>query len=45
MNCCGRGILELKCPFSGREYHPNELKLAMKRSFLYEGGLIKSHRY
>ena len=43
-HCCGQGILEIKCPFSGKECHPNDLK-GKKGFFLYQHGLIQSNRY
>ena len=44
-NCCGKGIIEVKCPFSGKDCHPDELKIVMKNSFLDDNGLVRSHRY
>ena len=43
-DCCGESILEIKCPFSGRECHPTELQ-NRKNSFLTEFGLLRSHKY
>ena len=43
--CVGEGIVEIKCPFSGREKHPSEL-MKTKGFFLNEKGLLnRSHRY
>ena len=43
--CVGEGIVEIKCPFSGRENHPNQL-MKNKGFFLNEKGLLnRSHRY
>ncbi len=42
--CCGQGLLEIKCPFSGRHSHPQELK-GMPGSFLKINGLSRSHKY
>ena len=43
--CVGEGIVEIKCPFSGQEAHPNQL-MKNKGFFLNEKGLLnRSHRY
>ena len=43
--CVGKGIVEIKCPFTGREYHPDHLN-KLKNSFLDANGLLnRSHRY
>ena len=43
-DCCGQGLLEIKCPFSGRHSHPQELK-GKPGSFLKAKGLSRSHNY
>ena len=43
-DCCGQGLLETKCPFSGRHGHPQELK-GKPGSFLKANGLSRSHKY
>jgi len=37
--CVGEGIVEIKCPFSGREYRPDQLN-KLKNSFLDANGLL-----
>jgi len=37
--CVGKGVVEIKCPFAGREYHPNQLH-TIKNSFLNAKGLL-----
>ena len=43
-DCCGKGLLEIKCPFSGKDLHPSALK-GRPGSFLTDGGLNRSHKY
>ena len=43
-HCCGQGLLEIKCPFSGKDCHPDDLK-GKKGFFLNKQGLIRSNRY
>ena len=44
-DCCfGKGTVEIKCPFSGRECNPAELH-KLKNSFLNKYGLLRSHKY
>ena len=38
-DCCGKGLLEIKCPFSGKDLHPSALK-GRPGSFLTDGGLV-----
>lgn len=42
--CCGQGLLEIKCPYSGKDCHPSDLK-GKKGFFLNKQGLIQSHKY
>ena len=42
--CCGDGIIEIKCPFSVQDGKPEEL-IGRKGSFLNDAGLIHSHKY
>lgn len=42
--CCGEGIIEIKCPFSVRDEMPEDL-VGRKGSFLNDAGLIHSHKY
>jgi len=43
--CVGEGIVEIKCPFSGREYCPDQPN-KLKNSFLDANGLLnRSHRH
>lgn len=42
--CCGKGLLEIKCPFSVKDLHPSALK-GRPGSFLTEAGLNRSHKY
>lgn len=42
--CCGTGLLEIKCPYSGRNSHPDALRCANK-SFLNSQGLVRTHKY
>lgn len=42
-DCCGDGVIEIKCPYSGRECHPKELS---GKLFLNGDGRLKhSHKY
>ena len=43
-DCCGQGLLEIKCPFSGRHGNPQEL-MGKPGSFLKANGLSRSHKY
>lgn len=43
-NCCGTGLLEIKCPYSGNDSHPDSFR-TKKRSFLNSQGLVRSHKY
>ena len=42
--CCGKGIIEIKCPFSCKEGIPEDL-MGKKGSFLNKQGLVKTHKY
>lgn len=42
--CCGEGLVEIECPFSGKDSHPDVLK-SKKNSFLNAHGLLTSHKY
>ena len=42
--CCRDGLVEIKCPFSGKDSHPDVLK-SKKNSFLNTHGLTTSHKY
>ena len=39
--CCGTGLLEIKCPYSGNDSHPDSFQ-TKKRSFLNSQGLVHS---
>ena len=42
-DCCGDGVIEIKCPYSGRECHPKDLR---GKLFLNSDGRLKhSHKY
>ena len=43
-DCCGKGLLEIKCPFSGRDIHPSGLR-GKPQSCLGEKGVVTSHAY
>ncbi len=43
-NCCGNGLIEIKCPFSVKDGEPHLLQ-DKKGSFMDKKGLIKSHKY
>ncbi len=43
-NCCGHGLIEIKCPFSIKDGEPHLLQ-DKKGSFMDKKGLIKSHKY
>ncbi|XP_065914471.1 uncharacterized protein [Dysidea avara] len=44
-SCCGgQGIVEIKCPFSGKGTHPSQLH-RLKNSFLNETGLRQNHKH
>ena len=43
-HCCGQGLLEIKCPFSGADSHPNDLKQT-KGFYLNKQGLSRTHKY
>ena len=43
--CCdGKGIVEIKCPFSSKDRHPSEIH-ELKNSFLNKIGLHQNHKY
>ena len=42
--CCGDGIIEIKCPFSVRDGKPEDL-VGRKGSFLNDAGLNRRHKY
>ena len=42
--CCGKGVLEIKCPFSSKDLHPDAMK-NMRGSFLTSRGLNHGHKY
>ena len=42
--CRGQGLLEIKCPYSQRDNHPQEL-VGKRGFYLKHDGLNKSHRY
>ena len=42
--CCGSGLLEIKCPFNGRNSHPDAL-CCINTSFLNSQGLVCTHKY
>ena len=44
-DCCpGKGLLEIKCPFSAKDIDPNELR-GKSRSCLWDKGVVTSHAY
>ena len=44
-DCCpGKGLLEIKCPFTAKDSHPNDLR-GKPRSCLGVNGVITSHAY
>ncbi len=43
-DCCGKGLLEIKCPFTARDIHPSGLR-GKPRSCLGEKGVVTSHAY
>ena len=42
--CCGDGLVEIKCPLSVKDDHPDILREKPK-SFLNEHGLVMTHKY
>ena len=42
--CCGDGVIEIKCPFSVRDGKPKDL-VGRKGSLLNDAGLIHRHKY
>ena len=42
--CCGTGLVEIKCPFSCKEGVPDDL-IGRRGSFMNQQGLVKGHRY
>lgn len=42
--CCGDGIIEIKCPFSVQDGKPEDL-IGRKGSYLNDAGLIHGHKY
>ena len=42
-DCCGYGVLEIKCPFSVKDSRP--LELQHRKSFLNHQGLVHTHKY
>ena len=42
--CCRDGLVEIQCPFSAKDSHPDILR-SQKSSFLNARGLIISHKY
>ena len=43
-DCCGKGLVEIKCPFTARDIHPNGLR-GKPRSCLGEKSVFTSHAY
>ena len=43
-SCCGTGLLEIKCPYTGNDCHP-ECFRNKTRSFINSQGLVCSHIY
>ena len=42
--CCGSGLVEIKCPFSAKNFKPDEIK--EKLTFISQNGKLKrSHKY
>ena len=46
-DCCGKGVLEIKCPYNARELSPEEATGSMDCLELNDGALhlIKTHAY
>ena len=44
-DCCGEGILEIKCPFSAKEVHPDNLKSHTCAFITDTGHINHKHRY
>ena len=42
--CCGDGLIEIKCPYSVKDDHPNALQ-SKHQTFLNAQGLVSSHKY
>ena len=42
--CCGKGLLKMKCPFSYKTGTPDDM-IGKRGSFLNHQGLVKSHKY
>ena len=42
--CCGKGLVEIKCPFSYKNGTPDDM-IGKRGSFLNHQGLVKSHKY
>jgi len=42
--CCGKGLLEIKCPFAYKSGTPCDM-IGKRGSFLNHQGLVKSHKY
>ena len=43
-DCCGKGLVEIKCPYSAKDIHPNDLR-GKPRSCLGENSVVRSHAY
>ena len=35
-DCCGKGLLEIKCPFTAKDIHPNDLRGKSRSCFRRE---------
>ena len=43
-SCCGDGLVEIKCPYSVKDDHPDVLRVKPK-TFLNEHGFVMTHKY
>ena len=44
-DCCGNGLLEIKCPYSMKDTHPGDIISAMCSFITDAGSLNQKHRY
>ena len=43
-DCCGEGLLEIKCPYSAKSVHPKDMR-DKTNFFMKANGLSRTHRY
>ena len=43
-NCCGKGLVEIKCPFAAKDMHPDAIR-GKPQSCMGEKGVVTSHSY